>query len=119
ACRPGTISPAANTWIWNLLSLASATALAKISEPPNRVSSDLGKLDVHRHLSVGIDWAMAGAAIAVEARPALPAFRKARRFRRFISLLPGWFVALTPSETRSMDLSDGANKPHQRSGHQV
>ena len=29
ACRPGTISPAANTWIWNLLSVASATTLGE------------------------------------------------------------------------------------------
>ena len=34
ACRPGTISPAAKTWIWNLLSVASATALAKASAAP-------------------------------------------------------------------------------------
>jgi hypothetical protein len=32
--KPGTISPAAKTWIWNLLSVASATALAKVSTPP-------------------------------------------------------------------------------------
>jgi hypothetical protein len=34
AWSPGTISPAAKTWIWNLLSLASATALAKASDAP-------------------------------------------------------------------------------------
>ena len=34
AASPGTISPAAKTWIWNLLSVASATALANTSAPP-------------------------------------------------------------------------------------
>jgi hypothetical protein len=51
----GAISPAAKTWIWNLLSVASATALARTSAPPCRVSSDFGKLVVRRHLISGID----------------------------------------------------------------
>ena len=34
SARPGTISPAAKIWIWNLLSVASATALHIISAPP-------------------------------------------------------------------------------------
>ena len=34
ACRPGTSSPAANTWIWNLLSVISATCFASCSPPP-------------------------------------------------------------------------------------
>ena len=71
ACRPGTISPAAKTWIWNLLSVASATYLAKFSAAPCSVSSDFGQLVVMRHLSSGDDWAMAGAAMAAAAVPAL------------------------------------------------
>ena len=59
----GTISPAANGWIWNLLSVASATALQKVSAPPHSVSSDFGKLEVSRHFSSGDDCAIAGAAI--------------------------------------------------------
>ena len=34
ACRPGTISPAAKTWIWNLPSVSSDTCLARNSAPP-------------------------------------------------------------------------------------
>ncbi len=34
ACRPGTTSPAANTWIWNLLSVISATCFDRYSAPP-------------------------------------------------------------------------------------
>ncbi len=34
AASAGTISPAAKTWIWNLLSVASATALANTSAAP-------------------------------------------------------------------------------------
>ena len=34
ACRPGTISPAANTWIWNLPSVMAATAFANTSPAP-------------------------------------------------------------------------------------
>jgi hypothetical protein len=39
------------------------------------VSSDFGQLAVRRHLSVGDDWAIAGLAIAVAARPAVAAWR--------------------------------------------
>ena len=78
---PGTISPAAKTWIWNLLSVISATRLAKYSQPPYSVSSDFGQLVVMRHLTSGIDCAMAGAATAVEAASPTPAdFRNSRRF---------------------------------------
>ena len=65
-CSPGTISPAAKTWIWNLLSLISATRLAKYSQPPYSVSSDFGQLVGMRHFTSGIDCAMAGAATAVD-----------------------------------------------------
>src|SRR6185369_4921656 len=46
----------------------------------NNVSSDLGQLAVNRHLSVGEDCAIAGAAIAVAAAPAPIAVRNCRRF---------------------------------------
>src|SRR5262249_25668571 len=77
----GAISPAAKVWIWNLLSVASPTAFANTSAAPCSVSSDLGKLVVSRHFSSGIDWAMAGAEIAVAAAPtAMPAvFNSLRR----------------------------------------
>src|SRR2546425_8725931 len=63
-------------------SVASATALAMTSPPPYKVSSDFGKLDVSRHFSSGIVWAMAGAATADAVRPTPAALRKSRRFMR-------------------------------------
>ena len=62
-----TISPAANTWIWNLSSVASATALAHDVGAAVDVSSDFGQLHGIRHLISGIDCAIAGAATAVDA----------------------------------------------------
>src|SRR6266436_2689575 len=52
------------------------------------VSSDFGKLDVQRHFSSGIDWAMAGMAtpVAAVATPVSPA--ALRNSRRFMGLLP-------------------------------
>jgi hypothetical protein len=82
-CNPGTISPAANTWIWNLLSVISAMRLAMNSGQPYRVSSDFGQLAVRRHLISGMDCAMAGAATAEPARPTPAAFRNSRRFMAF------------------------------------
>jgi hypothetical protein len=73
ACNAGTTSPAANVWIWNLLSVASATALASTSQAPNSVSSDFGQLAVNRHFTSGIDCATAGAAIVLAAKPTLAA----------------------------------------------
>src|SRR3954451_17744564 len=79
--NPGTISPAANVWILNLLSVASATAFAMTSQPPQIVSSDFGQLAGMRHLMLGIDCAIAGAATAVDAATPTPAaFRNSRRF---------------------------------------
>src|ERR1700760_2422659 len=89
ACRPGTISPAENTWIWNLLSVISATYFENSSEAPYSVSSDFGKLDVMRHLSSGIDCAIAGEATAVAAAPTAETFKKSRRF---IQSSPWWGV---------------------------
>jgi hypothetical protein len=79
-CRPGTISPAAKVWIWNLLSVASATALAICSAPPCSVSSDFGQLVVMRHLISGIDCAIAGAAMVAPATPKPVTLMKSRRF---------------------------------------
>src|SRR5215831_14321126 len=78
--RPGTISPAAKVWIWNLLSVASPTALAMISQPPQIVSSDFGQLAGMRHLIVGMDCAIAGAATALAASPTPAVLRNWRRF---------------------------------------
>src|SRR5262249_47819857 len=84
----GTISPAANTWIWNLFSVASPTILANTSAPPCSVSSDFGKLVVNRHFNSGIDCAMAGAATAVDTATPAPAARKnSRRLIMFSSAL--------------------------------
>src|SRR5262245_49915745 len=47
--------------------------LARYSGLPYRVSSDLGQLAVNRHFTSGMDWAIAGAATAVAARPPAPA----------------------------------------------
>jgi hypothetical protein len=54
-CSPGTISPAANTWTWNLLSVISAIRFEKYSQPPYSVSSDFGQLAVSRHFTFGDD----------------------------------------------------------------
>src|ERR1700722_5068720 len=89
ACRPGTISPAENTWLWNLLSVISATYFENSSEAPYSVSSDFGKLDVMRHLSSGIDCAIAGDATAVAAAPTAETFKKSRRF---IQASPWWGI---------------------------
>src|ERR1700674_2262568 len=53
------------------------------------VSSDFGKLEVHRHFSSGIDCAMAGLATAVAATPTPAALRNSRRFMVFS---PGYLV---------------------------
>jgi hypothetical protein len=44
------------------------------------VSSDFGQLAVNRHLIVGIDWAMAGAATADAAIAVAATLRNSRRF---------------------------------------
>src|SRR4029077_13712761 len=90
------ISPAANVWIWNLLSVASATAFAITSQPPQSVSSDFGQLAVMRHLISGADCAIAGAATALAATPRPAAFKNSRRF---IPYPPGFLTAAT-SPTR-------------------
>src|SRR6185295_16852997 len=90
--KPGTISPAANTWIWNLLSVSSATRLARYSGLPYSVSSDLGQLAVRRHFTSGMDCAIAGAATAVAARPPAPAVLMNFRLDSVVMpvLLGGW-----------------------------
>ena len=59
------------TWIWNLLSVASATALANISaaavERIERLREARGQPPLR---TSGIDWAIAGAATAVRGKPA-------------------------------------------------
>src|SRR3984957_15547150 len=88
ACKPGTISPAAKPGILNLLSVISATYFENSVAPLKIVSSDLGKLDVMRHLISGEDWAMAGEATApTAAAPAAETFKKSRRF---IKVSPCW-----------------------------
>src|SRR4029450_10395542 len=52
-CRPGTISPAANTWIWNLPLVADAQRLEINSAPPKIVSRLFGQLAAMRHLTSG------------------------------------------------------------------
>jgi hypothetical protein len=56
------------------------------------VSSDLGKLDVMRHLISGEDCAIAGDATAVAAAPVAETFNKSRRFI-LRHLLVGAFAA--------------------------
>jgi len=56
------------------------------SEPPYNVSSDLGKLDVRRHFTSGMLWAIAGAAtVDTAATPAAPTPAVLINFLRFIS----------------------------------
>jgi hypothetical protein len=82
------MAPAGKHWIWNLLSVASATLPAKRSAPPNRVSSDFGQLVAMRHLRVGAAWAMAGAEIAA-AVPTVPALlNSVRRVMRGMLAFP-------------------------------
>src|SRR6185503_19247181 len=79
-CSAGTISPAAKTRIWNLLSVISATRLLTHSAPPNRVSRLFGQLVAMRHWMLGDDCAIAGAATLPTARPAAAFFRNDLRF---------------------------------------
>jgi hypothetical protein len=60
-----------------------------VSAPPQSVSSDLGKLDVSRHFTSGIDWAIAGLAMVAAAAPAPIVARNCRRFM-FLSLEILW-----------------------------
>src|SRR5262249_41557783 len=67
----------------------SPIILENSSEPPYSVSSDLGKLDVSRHLTSGMPCAMAGAAIVdAAATPAAPTPAVLTNFLRFIFLCP-------------------------------
>src|SRR5271170_2590127 len=52
------------------------------------VSSDFGKLEVQRHLSSGIDCAMAGLATAAAAAPMHAVLRNSRRFMAFSQNIP-------------------------------
>src|SRR6187455_2991630 len=71
--------------IWNLLSVTSATYLVSTSPAPYSVSSDLGKLEAKRHLSSGIDCAMAGAAsVLTDATPPAPSAAVRKNLRRCI-----------------------------------
>src|SRR5262245_15132117 len=101
-CRPGTISPAANGWIWKRLSVMSAMCLQKYSHPPHSVSSDLGQLAASRHLISGADCAMAGAAsdAAAPTPPAPAVLMKLRLVTWLISLPPGAVANSFRLETR-------------------
>src|SRR5262249_211449 len=79
-CRPGTISPAANGRIWNLPSVISPTRLQICSAPPYSVSRLLLQLVAMRHVIVGCDCAIAGAATTPAAAPAAAFFRNDLRF---------------------------------------
>jgi hypothetical protein len=71
-----------------LLSVASPTTLAMTSAAPCSVSSDFGQLVVMRHLSSGIDCAIAGAAmLAAPATPKPVTLIKSRRFIEYPSLM--------------------------------
>src|SRR6516162_842246 len=76
--------------------------LAKYSHPPKSVSSDFGQLAVNRHFSSGIDWAMAGAAIADVASPPPAALRNSRRFMMILPVGPLGlsFFYTTPNSMR-------------------
>ena len=62
------------------------------------VSSDFGKLDVSRHLTSGLDCAIAGFAIAAAASPAPAA---PRNCRRFISIQLQFFLKVPSGLTGS------------------
>jgi hypothetical protein len=84
-CSAGTISPAANTRIWNLPSVISATRLPTRSAPPNSVSRLFGQLVAMRHVTVPADCAIVGAAIAEAATPAAAFLRNDLRFICIVS----------------------------------
>ncbi len=70
----------------------SLTVLAMVSPAPKMVSSDLGKLDAQRHLTVGAACANAGALPAARI-PAMPeCLRKLRRSIDDSSLNAGVFA---------------------------
>src|SRR5207237_3668241 len=70
-----------------LLSVASATSLTMCSTAPHSVSSDFGQLAAKRHLSSGIDCAMAGAArVAAPAAPIPVTLRKSLLFIESITV---------------------------------
>src|SRR5688572_26208957 len=87
-----------------------------MSLAPNRVSSDLGKLDVRRHLISGADCAMAGAATAAQAASPTPAvFKNSRRFMALPLVLDPARIGVRPSEPaptcfRSYAVRRGKNK---------
>jgi hypothetical protein len=114
-CSPGTISPAANGWIWNLPSVASETYFAKLSQEPHSVSSDFGQLAVSRHFSSGIDCAMAGAATADAARPRPAVLMNCRRFMAISPSVAQYRAEVlgTPREIPRRDLGSGNNVTHQ------
>src|SRR4051812_17865509 len=62
------------------------------------VSSDFGKDDASRHVTLGLDWAMAGAASVAAAAaaptPVTPALRMNER--RSMQFLPFWINDRTP-----------------------
>jgi hypothetical protein len=70
--QAGTISPAANTWIWNLPPVAGATRLDICSAARVDGVQAFGKLDASRHLTSGTPCAKAGRLPAAR-MPAMPA----------------------------------------------
>src|ERR1051325_5959651 len=98
---------------WHLLSVISAMNLVRFSPAPYSVSSDLGKLEASRHLSSGIDWAMAGAATVLAttaAPPPIPAVRKnLRRCMLFTPRNVFLFVGIPPGGI-SLPCPHGARK---------
>jgi len=71
-----------------LLSVISDTRLAKYSHPPKSVSRDFGQLAASRHLTSGIDWAIAGATTADVVIPTPAALRNSRRFMVILPVGP-------------------------------
>ena len=102
ACRPGTISLEAKTWIWNLPSVMAATWSAMTWAAVKIVSSERGKLEVQRHLSSGAPCASAGLGNdpALAARPAAAAAVPPSSLRRTTIVSPP--LAARPDRGRTV-----------------
>jgi len=77
--------PAAKVWIWNLFVGASPTTLAIISAPPCAAYRAISASSCHAPLDLGIDCAIAGAAIVAAPAAANPVtLMKSLRFMAFL-----------------------------------
>ena len=105
ACSAGTISPAAKTWIWNLLSVASRDVLGEQSRPRRKACRAISGSSTSAAISPPASiarWPALRPRIA--ARPSPAAFRNSRRFMA-VSSLVACRAGAAPSHARCSDRS--------------